>query len=421
MTINKKKLINLFIPIFIIGIIVFKFSLITEVSHVDLEAFKKGSALLLSSPWKDYYQLDQAARYLPGIPILLWLIGIIYRSFFNPGFNLNSPLTKELIYLFKDTAAMFDILNALLIFLIINKTLNFKKNLFILILFIINPVVIYVSSVWGQFESIYCFCLLSAVYLLHNKKYSLSIVTYIMAILVKPQAIIILPIIMFYIYYLGKFKKFILGIFLSLIPLSSIIFFSKGNPLIWLINFFGDLTSIGATSTVSSSAFNLWSLLTGFTTYINQNYLFLTYQNWGFIVFGLFYLLIFIKFFKDLKAKNYHLIETIFIIYLGYFILAPQVRERYLYPSILFNFLLISIYSKKIFTLILLSIINLANLTFFFPSFPGLFSLANISPFNLIMNSLKYNNGFYSSVILVVLLIIETISYFHKNESKSLI
>ena len=98
-----------------------------------------------------------------------------------------------------------------------------------LILIIFNPAFIFNSAVFGQFDGLFSLILLLSAYFLSRKKLVFSSLFWGLSFLLKPQAILFLPVFAFYI-----FKKFsiqsILKLFLPatfLIFLSFLPFFTK--------------------------------------------------------------------------------------------------------------------------------------------------------------------------------------------------
>ena len=101
---------------------------------------------------------------------------------------------------------LFDFLSAIVIWKILthlNKSLEERKKIVIIWLF--NPLLITISSVWGHFDVVAVFFHLASVYMLMKKKYVVSSVLLTFSILTKPYTIVFLP--LHIVYILTKEKR----------------------------------------------------------------------------------------------------------------------------------------------------------------------------------------------------------------------
>src|SRR3989338_1324575 len=120
--------------------------------------------------------------------------------------------------LMKIPAILADLGIAFLIFLFAKKIIpkNKKNQIIAVSLVLFNPVFIYNSGLWGQIDSIPIFFVLSSVYLLLNTRRSIiSTILFTLALLVKPTALVFLPV--YIILFIKKFgiKKSILNLFIA--------------------------------------------------------------------------------------------------------------------------------------------------------------------------------------------------------------
>lgn len=379
----------------------------------DENAFKKASATLVYFPPREYYQKISLAEvgYLPLIPLILWVAGTIYR-FTDPLFSPDSPINSSMLYFLKFPAILFDVLIAIAIYFLLKKrgkVIGFLGAC----LYFINPAFIYISSYWGQFESVYGFMLLLTLIFLQSNNYQAVFLMFSVSLLAKPQSILAYPIILIYMVYFKrlKIKKLLSYSILGLTPFLIILPFVRGNPAIWLLNYFQKLTS-SSTSPYISSALNFWWLITNRPTPFGDKFGLFSYKMWAVILYGAFYILVLLKLVRNLKVGNDWLIEALFLAYLGYFNLASQVHERYLYPAILFLYLLIWKRKGQLVALPLLTLTFLVNIFTAWPEFPSFFAIFKIPPVSQLMEWLVTNRASRICLMNLSVFLLESIILF---------
>lgn len=253
-----------------------------------------------------------------------------------------------------------------------NSTDKLKYGIF----YFLNISVLYNSIVWGQVDEILTCFIVSAIYFSMQGKIRLSMCLYILALNIKIQAIIFLPIIALLIFpkFINQKLKSNLLTFVIIIGIQSIILFpfflSNDLPKISNVIF----NSVGHYPVLSMNAYNIWHLFFGHDSVnISDNIKFggITYRHWGFILFfSLSFLTLFplLKFTylkilkKTTKEVNLRLVILICsIIPLLFFYLNTQMHERYCHPAIIFIITYCIIY-KHILLGVLGSLAYLLNL-----------------------------------------------------------
>lgn len=237
------------------------------------------------------------------------------------------------------------------------------KKLITPVLWLVNPVVWYNSAVWGQTDALINFLALLSFYFLFKKKLIWSVLVLGLSFYTKVSLTIFLPV--FAIVALKQKHKVadyvksivLLGLVLGIATLP----FSSGEPFSWLVNLYQTKILGQQLQIITANAFNLWAAIAGIHE-LPQSlpFLGLTYQYWGYILFGLAYLPLLHLVWKnqDIKTVVIALALTAFSSWL----LLTNMHERYLYPlfpylTILVGFNLVSIYPY-----ILISLLNLLNL-----------------------------------------------------------
>ena len=259
------------------------------------------------------------------------------------------------------------------------------------LLYLFNPVTIYNSSIWGQTDSIGSFLVLLSLYgLLKNNLFLLAF-SGAVALFMKTQTVIFLPLIFFALYKLKNsendagFKSVVkaLWIFIGTVILINLPFLATHTmDRVFEIMYSSQLYF----PYVSMNAYNLWWIIFGKASagFWDQNLIagLLTFKTMGVILFGACYLLSLsilnrIKaekngVFCDLEALK-KICLSLTVSSFAFFMLLTQMHERYLFPLFAFYSLFLGLLfldsgkSRRfmVFHLVcffLVSILNLINL-----------------------------------------------------------
>ncbi|MFC7441846.1 glycosyltransferase 87 family protein [Laceyella putida] len=103
---------------------------------------------------------------------------------------------------------MADIATAYLIYWLADKVLPSKISLLAAAFYIFNPAIFINSTFWGQVDSFFTLLVVLAVFMISEKKVSLSAGLFAAAVLMKPQGIIFLPVLFFELVRLKSVKHF---------------------------------------------------------------------------------------------------------------------------------------------------------------------------------------------------------------------
>lgn len=231
------------------------------------------------------------------------------------------------------------------------------------VLWLINPVVWYNSSVWGQYDSVINFFALLSFYFLLKKRLNLSLLSFALSIYIKASLLVFAPV-WFIVAIRQKYKpiKYLLAVVCSLIAIGIITLpFSKGEPFGWLFNLYSQKIFVQQLHVITANAFNLWAAVAGIHERPDSlPFLGLTYQHWGYILFTISFVPIIYSIWKkqDFKTVIWALALSAF----SSWMFLTNMHERYLYP--LFPYLTILVATSEISTLIywLISFIGILNL-----------------------------------------------------------
>lgn len=238
-----------------------------------------------------------------------------------------------------------------------------KFALLYMLLYLFNPAVIYISSVWGQIESVTLFSLLLSLILSQSKvqKYQyLSHLAFIVAVLTKQTALWLLPIYIILWLKQSNVRVLLVGLFLQ-----AVLFFVSYLPfgyLPWQSPQVFISTLSGSSNFVADSAWNIWYWIFGGAK-ISDNVLLgpISVRIWSIMLLGLIYVATCLWLFKKYSKNN--IAWALFLIAIADFFIQTRVHERHLAPALVF--LLLIAFRKKVLGYLLfflLSMYHLVNL-----------------------------------------------------------
>jgi len=283
--------------------------------------------------------------YPPAYIYVLKSISSFY-SLFHPDFKEHTYLYDLLIKL---PAILSDLLISCLIFFILRKDLSFRSRMIFMSAFAFNPVIIFDSVYWGQIDSVTTLVALLSILALTKKRYYLSWALIALAILIKSQMVILLPITILLTWKRCGFKT-LMGGFAAfwasfLFILSPFFYFHKVDQV---VNVF--VSSVGRYPNVSMNAFNFWWLISkgnGANFWDGQRLLNLFSLKTIGSVFLLAFMVLLLKYLFD-KEKDKKAVPTgrqaVFfscaLALFSFFMLPTEMHERYILP--VFAFLLLA-------------------------------------------------------------------------------
>ncbi|MBI3397302.1 glycosyltransferase family 39 protein [Candidatus Woesebacteria bacterium] len=346
-TVGIKNLFTPYILLSLLGVFFIKLAL----SFLPSFSIDMGTWLAWAYRMKDlgppgFYSPHVWTQYTPGYLYWLWLIG-------------KAGLVSEAAI--KIPTILADIAAGGVIWSIIKKRSLKTANL-AFFLYVLNPVILFNGSVWGQIDGIHTLFLLLTIYFLVERKAPLLVgIIWAISFLIKPQSIVLLPPIL--IIGLKKFstKEWVLAtassavaIYLSVLP------FFPHNTVFSFVTLLKTMTDYYSYTSVF--AFNFWSII-GMWKPDSTAFLGVTYFTWGVILYAASLVITFVLTRRDLAEKKYtYLIVAISV--LVSFVFPTRVHERYLFPFLAFFLISVGLTgSVRLFNLFLLvSLLNFINL-----------------------------------------------------------
>ncbi len=308
---------------------------------------KVGFSKFYSNYWCDY---------MPGYLYILRLLTDIQNEL--PGL---SPYI-----LFKLPANLSDLGISILIFAFLKPISSTRIAMISSLAYFFNPAALSNSTFWGQVDSVHAFPILLAIILGLRSKFVLSGLFAALAFMIKPQSIVLFPIIGFIAiepFFRSEnrwnIKNFIPGTKVIVTVIVTCVVITL--PFIWdkIDSFFylftGPLELIKERfdkayeqyKFASLNTFNFWGVFAMWTS-DETVFLGLTYKNWGTIIFGAIYASIFAFFFRfkilnrnSKQEYTYLIFQAVTLILFSLFLFVTRAHERHLLPSIVFFTLII--------------------------------------------------------------------------------
>lgn len=238
----------------------------TDGYPVDIGCFQAWSLRMAQNTPLHFYSPDYFCDYPPGYMLLLWPVGLMMQGAL-PGGN-----QAVISLVLKSVPIVCDLITAAVLYLYGKKHWKPTQALLVAALYAFNPMVLLNGSVWGQVDSVLALLLvICAVYAL-DRRWSVALPVYIVAILVKPQALLFAPVagiwlLMSLFGAMGKtFKEqsgeFYRGLGIGIAAAIAIVLpFSvfQEKPLGWLFELYGQTLSSYAYATVNTA--NLYYLM----------------------------------------------------------------------------------------------------------------------------------------------------------------
>jgi Gpi18-like mannosyltransferase len=301
----------------------------------------------------NFYSSGIWTDYAPGYMYFLWLIATIKNTFL--------PEIEKVQYefLFKAVPMIFDLLTGYVLFSIVKYLIDKtgyhrdpEKSNFLPVfcagIYLFSPFTFFNSAIWGQADSVFTFFLALSFFYLTKKQFILACVMFVIATIIKPQAAIVAPVYLVYLFKNGSFELFAKSFFASVFT-----FYALVGPF-WGISslqkLFTQLQSSVNTYPYSSiNTFNLWGI-NGFwksdTEIILNN---LSSQQIGSLLFAVAAIVgtigTFVLIKKNMEWQRqmfYYAYFSAFMIFTAIMLLT-RMHERYLFPLFIYLALIVTL------------------------------------------------------------------------------
>jgi Gpi18-like mannosyltransferase len=361
------------VVILAVGFFIRLFFMPAEGHATDIGTFESWTLSLIKYGIHDFYGHAGFVDYPPGYMIVLGAFGWVYSLFSH--FNLPFDLLKFTV---KAPPVLADLGLAYLTFLIVRRTWSTNAGIWAMALVVFNPAVWFVSAYWGQGDSVTAVFVIWSVYFMVTKRFELGWLMFGFAVLIKPQPIVIAPVLLIW-----QLRSGAALWRLALIPVvgflvaygGSVAFAPDTNPvnvITWLYERYHTGTALYPYN--SCNAFNLYSTRLDFWQRDDKLIPDLPWFQgwpqwaWGVTIVAAFIFAVAVREWRTLgsdynqQERESSFYMALFLSLLGLFMFATRMHERYLFSALAFGPLIFNIGLLNRFVYFTLSATFLANL-----------------------------------------------------------
>ena len=289
----------------------------------DIRCFKEWGDAIALFGMKNVYNSGIFLDYPPGYMYILWLSNLV-QDFLQ--LNLNG---RRYTLIIKAPAMAADLVSAMFIYYVASKKLDEKTGLLLASAYTFCPAVIYNSAIWGQIDSWYTLFVLLALYFATEDNVVMASVSYAVALITKPQALLFGPVLLFWVIRKKSWKVLFeaVGTGLSVMYLLALPFSPSLNPA-WLIKLYAN--TFGGYKYFTVNGYNLFMIL-------GLNYVeILGGQAANFInpavIVSCFVFCMWAYFARHTKGINFSTAATLITVFFSF---CTMMHERYMHPAII--------------------------------------------------------------------------------------
>ncbi|HUO06296.1 MAG TPA: phospholipid carrier-dependent glycosyltransferase [Candidatus Binataceae bacterium] len=309
-----------------------------------------------------------AHMYQPGF-FIDYPPGYLYALWFAAAFAHMVGATGDFFRLIIESPAIIaDFVLAILMYAFIRrgsrgetKVFGFSAAIVAMLMVAINPALLYDTVVWGQTDSVMSFVMVLSIGLILIGQYELGWGMAAIGVMVKPQALIILPVIGVWTMFETEFKMWLRsGVALLAVFMLGIGPFQFGHEWDWIFKLYASTAAYYHETSVN--AFNLMALIGGVRAQDSE-----TLGGFSYYAIGMSMLVPLYAFIAWILMRGRtptRLMYASFLAIFGFFMIAPRMHERYLYPAIVLAVPLAFEAPEMLILFVLLSInfwVNLAD------------------------------------------------------------
>lgn len=274
-------------------------------------------------------------NYPPFSMLVIAGLGQVQETLFSPSLQQNPAASRVLI---KTPAILADLLTAVVLFLVLNRSLGSRAARIGSAVYAFNPAVWYNSAVWGQMDSVFTLLILGALACAMGRRWAWCGIWAALALLTKAQAVIILPVLAVAMTYRWKALVPVATAALSTVAVVMLPFL-LGGRLVQVLNVY--LNSVGFYPVLTFNAYNIWyALYNGQQPESSLMFNLASYRSVGLAIFGAVtgWLLVSLRrtvrdIFRSNEAGLLLVLVTSLIAY-AFFQFNTEMHERYLFPFI---------------------------------------------------------------------------------------
>jgi Gpi18-like mannosyltransferase len=323
-----------------------------------------------------YYVISHA-NYPPLTPYIYSVVARLYQIFshFNigglfppvisPTFHGDPTITQPytmLSFMGKIPILFGDLLSVYVIYDLARRVLSQRWAMVMASLYAFSPAVLWDGVIWGQTDSLGMLFVLLAVRMLIVERYLSVGIMLGLAVMIKPQPVIFIPLFLFYLWRWQGWKPlfYALG---GIAATTFIIFAPFLNPAHPAIrDFIHNENAVVRNNHATVDAFNLWYIIGRQHIYDSPFLGPLTPNTIGYLLFGILLLVVLWGTFHDRSLAT--LVMGLSLLAVAFFDVTTLQHERYLFPAVVL-LLLVMVYKRtNPSAFILASVLTLLNMAF---------------------------------------------------------
>ncbi len=293
--------------------------------YLDVGTYEAWAFQLVSGGPASMYQSGYFLDYPPGYLYALWAAGAVAHAMGATGAGLRMIIGLPPL--------LADLALSILIFAIALRFFTPPAAWLAMMFFALNPALLFDTVVWVQSDSTFTLAMLLSVTLLMEEELAAGWALAALAVLTKPQAISLLPVLVVWTVTRSGWKSWVrAALAFVAITLVAAAPFQINHAWSWLPGLY--LSTAAYYHETSVNAFNLMALLGGLRAPDTGTILGCSYFAIGLLLLSALY-----AFALALLARNpvrRNLLFASFIVVFGFFMFAPRIHERYAYPAVVF-------------------------------------------------------------------------------------
>lgn len=161
----------------------------------DMSLFSAWADLGSRAPLSAFYGPLGKEIYVDYPPLYLYVLTILGKV--QKAFSLSYGSGAQLA-LIKSVPILFDTITALLVLYMAKKRISLRGANVLSLLILINPAFLLNSVFWGQIDALYTLVIFCMLYSVYKKKYLWAVTSFATGMLIKPQMLIFLPLLGFW-------------------------------------------------------------------------------------------------------------------------------------------------------------------------------------------------------------------------------
>ena len=309
----------------LLGIAVIKIALLPVLPGlgIDVGSYQAWALRMAQVGPARMYESGYFLDYPPGYLYLLWAAGAAGHAL---------GLTGDMLRVMVESPAIIgDLLLGGLIFAVVRRAAPASLAYGAMALFALNPALLYDTEVWGQSDSIPALLMLLSLVTLLDEEYELGWGLAALAVLTKPQALALMPVLGLWTLIKGERPAWLRSALAFLaFAMVAIAPFQIGHPWSWLFDLYS--STAGYYHETAVNAFNLMALIFGLRRDDATTLAGVSCFTIGMALVAALYA--FVAYLLWARPDRKGLLMAAFIAILGFFVLAPRMHERYLYAAL---------------------------------------------------------------------------------------